>query len=64
MIVLWRCDPSAFDFLNPKDVSYLRNAMKNRMRDLAPPQPEDEQGGTPVMPASHVRALVAQVEGR
>lgn len=64
MIVLWRCDPTGFDFLNPKDVGYLRAAMNNRMRALAPPQPEDEPGRKPGMPASHVRALVAQLEGR
>lgn len=64
MIVLWKCDPSAYDFLNPKDVAFLRTAMNNRMRDLAPPQPGDELDTKPVMPASHFRALVAQLEGR
>lgn len=34
MITLWKCDPSAFAFLDPKDVAYRRDVVKNSMREL------------------------------
>ena len=61
-ITLWKCDPSAFDFLVPDDVGYLRRAMLNRMRNAYRKKHPVEK--VIDMPASHVRALVAQVEGR
>ena len=62
MITLWKCDPSAFDFLDPDDVGYLRRAMLNRMRNAY--RKKHPVAKVSDMPASHVRALVAQVEGR
>ncbi len=84
MITLWKCDPTAYDFLDPKDMAYLRRAMVHRMCDVwgrnrqyfearnAAPAARDgdgrklvvEENVSSIMPPSHIRALVAQLQGR
>ena len=84
MIALWRSDPTAYDFLIPDDVAFLRRVMKHRMLDVwgrhrtrlaeraADGGPRNlyscripaEETDLALMPASHLRALVAQIQER
>ena len=84
MITLWRSDPTAYDFLLPGDVAFLKKVMKDQMKDVygrhrtrikeraAEGGPRnlyrrriiEEETSFALMPASHIRALIAQIEGR
>ena len=84
MITLWRSDPTAYDFLLPSDVAFLKKVMKDQMKDVygrhririkeraAKGGPRnlyrrriiEEETNFALMPASHIRALIAQIEGR
>ena len=64
MITLWKCDPTAYDFLDPADMAYLRRAMVHRMCDAWGRKREHFETRNAAMPPSHARALVAQLQSR
>ena len=82
MITLWKSNPSCYDFMDRRDIAYVKRMLINRMIDVwgrhrsGGVRMEDPTTGLPLialalcgnergygaMPASHVRALVAQLQ--
>lgn len=62
MITLWMCDPTAYDFLDPRDMAYLRRAMVNRMCDVWGRKREhfEARNATPVVYDGDGRKLVVE----
>ena len=66
MITLWKCDPARYDFLKVSDEAFVHRMLINRMRDVfgrvRNRDTRDVQyESVDTMPATHVRALVAQL---